>query len=138
MTDAPSPRRRFQFRLRTLLIGVTLLAGVCGYVGWQAKIVRERHAIAREVSQLHGGVFSESRLEAIFGQGKALEEPLEVGETTLTPPYPTISLLRKWPGDEGVLAVVIPESVPASTVARVKAAFPEALVVQSPRVLISD
>jgi hypothetical protein len=37
--DAPSPRRRFQFRLRTLLIGVTLLAIPCGYVGWQAKIV---------------------------------------------------------------------------------------------------
>ena len=35
-------RRRFQFRLRTLLIGVTLLAVPCGYVGWQAKIVRAR------------------------------------------------------------------------------------------------
>jgi hypothetical protein len=26
MADQPSPRRRFQFRLRTLMIGVTLLA----------------------------------------------------------------------------------------------------------------
>jgi hypothetical protein len=34
-------RRWFQFSLRTLLIGVTLLAAVCGYVGWQAKIVHE-------------------------------------------------------------------------------------------------
>ena len=25
MDDSPSPRRRFQFRLRTLMIGVTLL-----------------------------------------------------------------------------------------------------------------
>ena len=25
MADQPSPRRRFQFRLRTLMIGVTLL-----------------------------------------------------------------------------------------------------------------
>ena len=31
----PSPRRRFQFRLRMLMIGVTLLAGVCGYVAWR-------------------------------------------------------------------------------------------------------
>jgi hypothetical protein len=35
-------RRHFQFSLRTLLIGVTLLAVPCAYVGWQAKIVRER------------------------------------------------------------------------------------------------
>jgi hypothetical protein len=94
--------------------------------------------MARQVSELHGGVFSESRLEAIFGRGKALQEPLEVGETTLTPPHPTISFLRKWLGDEAVLVVTIPESVPASTAARVKATFPEALVVQGSRVLISD
>jgi hypothetical protein len=36
--------RRFQFRLRTLMVGVTLLAVPLGYVGWQAKIVRERKA----------------------------------------------------------------------------------------------
>jgi hypothetical protein len=35
-------RRRFQFRLRTLMIVVTLLAVPCGYIGWQARIVRER------------------------------------------------------------------------------------------------
>src|SRR5580693_1171162 len=44
MADQPQPRRRFQFRLRTLMIGVTLLAVPLGYVGWQAKIVREREA----------------------------------------------------------------------------------------------
>ncbi len=42
MADPASPRRRFQFCLRTLMIGATLFALVpCGYVGWQAKIVRE-------------------------------------------------------------------------------------------------
>jgi hypothetical protein len=39
-----SPLRRFQFRLRTLLIVVTVLSAVCGYLGWQAKIVQERKA----------------------------------------------------------------------------------------------
>jgi hypothetical protein len=40
MADQPAtPRRHFQFRLRTLMIGVTLLAVPLGYVGWQAKIV---------------------------------------------------------------------------------------------------
>jgi hypothetical protein len=46
MPDQPAPRRRFQFRLRTLMILVTLLAGVCGYIAWQAKIVKERKAVA--------------------------------------------------------------------------------------------
>jgi hypothetical protein len=30
---------RFQFRLRTLMIRVTLLAVLCGYVGWQKQFV---------------------------------------------------------------------------------------------------
>jgi hypothetical protein len=34
MADQPSPRRRFQFRLRTLMIGVTLLAVVCAVFAW--------------------------------------------------------------------------------------------------------
>ena len=44
--DPPRRKRRwFQFSLRTLMIGVTLLAVPIGYVGWQAKIVRERTAM---------------------------------------------------------------------------------------------
>ena len=43
MADPP-PRRRLQFRLRTLMIVVTLLAVACGYLGRQAEIVRERKA----------------------------------------------------------------------------------------------
>jgi hypothetical protein len=46
--DSPAPRRRFQFRLRTLMIGVTLLAVPMGYIGWQAKIVAERKAWLRD------------------------------------------------------------------------------------------
>jgi hypothetical protein len=44
MDSEPKRKRRwYQFRLRTLLIGVTLVAA-CAYVGRQAKIVRERQA----------------------------------------------------------------------------------------------
>ena len=35
---------RFRDSLRTLMIGVMLMAVAFGYVGWQAKIVRERRA----------------------------------------------------------------------------------------------
>ena len=41
---APMPRPRFQFRLRTLFVVVTLFAIPCAYVGWQAKIARARKA----------------------------------------------------------------------------------------------
>jgi hypothetical protein len=44
MNESPKCRR-FQFRLRTLMIVVTLLAVPLAYVGWQAKIVRERTAL---------------------------------------------------------------------------------------------
>jgi hypothetical protein len=44
MESVKRKRRGFQFRLRTLMIGVTLLAIPCAYVGWQAKIVGERKA----------------------------------------------------------------------------------------------
>jgi hypothetical protein len=47
--------RRFQFRLRTLMIGVTLFALPCAYVGWQAKIVHERQAMRDEIRGLDGG-----------------------------------------------------------------------------------
>ena len=39
------PRRRwFQFRLRTLLVGVTLIGAACGYVGREYWIVAARNA----------------------------------------------------------------------------------------------
>jgi hypothetical protein len=42
MADQPSPRRRFQFRLRTLMIGVTLLAVACWVAVDRARLIRER------------------------------------------------------------------------------------------------
>jgi hypothetical protein len=42
MTDQPPPRRRFQFRLRTLLIVVTLLAAQCAFVTW---VIRDRQRL---------------------------------------------------------------------------------------------
>jgi hypothetical protein len=44
--DPPKRKRRwFQFSQRTLLIGVTLLAVVCGYFGCRAKIIRHWTAL---------------------------------------------------------------------------------------------
>jgi hypothetical protein len=35
---------RFQFRLRSMMVVVTLAAVPCAYLGWQATIVRQRRA----------------------------------------------------------------------------------------------
>jgi hypothetical protein len=48
MPTQPPPRRRFQFSLRTLMIGIALLAVACAYVGWQATIVSVRVKILAE------------------------------------------------------------------------------------------
>jgi hypothetical protein len=50
MPEPAPPRRSFQFRLRTLLIGVTLLAIVCGYLAWQRKV---QLAEAMALSRIH-------------------------------------------------------------------------------------
>jgi hypothetical protein len=50
-----TPKRRFQFRLRSLMIGVALLAVVGGgYLEWQAKIARQR-AFALAIVHKVGG-----------------------------------------------------------------------------------
>jgi len=80
--SVPSSRRRFQFRLRTLLIGVTLLAVPCAYVGWQAKIVRERQAWLMANPQ--------SGASAVYG----VLATLAFGNTKNRP-----SFVRLWLGD---------------------------------------
>ena len=54
MPDQPPPRRRFQFRLRTLLIVVTVFAMPLGYVEWEAKIVRASFAMRDEINRMGG------------------------------------------------------------------------------------
>jgi hypothetical protein len=61
MAEQPSPRRRFQFRLRTLMIVVTLFAAVCPLGGrllerWRIENVMreiERRIDAADHSGLH-------------------------------------------------------------------------------------
>ena len=83
MTDQLSPRRRFQFRLRTLMIVVTLFCVlVGGHVGWQKKIVIRRqewlHVHSRNPDAMH---------DYISGLG--------IGDGEQRP-----GLIRCWLGDE--------------------------------------
>lgn len=111
MPDQPSHRRRFQFRLRTLMIGVTLLAVPCGYFGWQAKIVRERKAMRIETEQ-HG-------TETIDFDGIVWNPESK----------PKPSLVRRWMGDKALFeADVQLRDLDSPYTARIKEVFPEATI----------
>jgi hypothetical protein len=102
---APSPRRRFQFRLRTLMIGVTLFALIpCGYVGWQAKIVRDRKRMTDRDSPVRSYLYSDIPGEAI--------------------PW-----IRRRLGDKEYHHIDLVDSASDATVGLYLKAFPEAAVV---------
>jgi hypothetical protein len=103
--DPPKRKRRwFQFSLRTLLIGVTLLAVPCAYVGWQAKIVRERRV---ELSRV-----VDTRLVGIDGADKE----------------GTIPWIRRALGDKRVGSIKMLVGTDAAELDRLRVLFPEAKV----------
>jgi hypothetical protein len=81
-TNAFLPKRKrrcFQFSLRTLMIGVTLLAIARGYVASQAQVVRDRRAfLGRPPRICYAAVMPDDEDRA------------------------TISSLRRWLGDYGM------------------------------------
>ena len=107
-------RRRFQFRLRTLMIGVTLLALPCAYVGWQAKIVRERKAYLR--ANAHSwpvGTFATVQ----FAQGDKSRAP---------------TAIRAWLGDWAQFEVWVDVRLSKAEKQSVAALFPEANICEWP------
>jgi hypothetical protein len=111
MADTPATaRRRFQFSLRTLMIGVTLVAVPMGYVGWQMKVIRERREAAATYQTIRGH-------ESTVG-------PLRVFTIQRRPaPWPL-----RWMGEEGYLTIIVRKGTPADEIARLKRLFPEAVV----------
>jgi hypothetical protein len=128
MTE-PRKRRWFQFSLRTLLIGVTLLGVACGYVAWQAKIVRGREAILKHLIDGGGGYFRVSigpsghKTYSVCG-----DVPIPENGKWLVPSheYEPPSWIRRWLGDECICAIWLPESFTAADVCNVADYFPEA------------
>jgi hypothetical protein len=106
--DPPKRKRRwFQFSLRTLMIGVTLLAVVCGYVGWQAKIVRQRRAMGVEINNMQG------------------PGALMAADKTFYPDC-TVPWVRSLLGDEPVSTIELPSTVSTEYRDHIRALFPEA------------
>ncbi len=113
--EPPKRKRRwFQFSLRSLIIVVTLLAVACGYVAWQAKIVRERKAMRERWS------------------GKVWFRTPDMGSGSIPPP-PTqppakVTWLRELLGDEAMEGIWLPNDTPQSEVDQIKALFSESKV----------
>jgi hypothetical protein len=104
--------RRLQFRLRTLMIGVTLFAIPLGYIGWQAKIVRDRKV---------------ATIELITGGGTAIgAEGLSPSALAHGRDY-TIPYLRRWMGDHAVFWIMCKYGTD-DEVRRLRSLFPEALI----------
>jgi hypothetical protein len=93
--DPPKRKRRwFQFSLRTLLIGVTLLAVVCGYVGWEAKIVRDRKTWLKEHPRERDPIYKSDS-----------DMVLSLGDKNKSP-----NAIRRWLGDTSTPYIIIPHS----------------------------
>ena len=90
-------RPHFQFRLRTLFVVVTI---ACIYLGWEAKIVRDRKAMLE-----------------ISADGPVVDVTLSTDKDAALP------LVRRWLGDHFCRSVYLKQS---ADIARYKSAFPEA------------
>lgn len=96
----PSTRRRFQFRLRTLLIGVVVLSVPLAYVAheWRIVLARKEWVARHRISV----------------------------QLAPSPPPPPVSLVRRLMGDEPEGHVAI---FSAGELSRAKELFPEAEIV---------
>jgi hypothetical protein len=107
--------RRFQFRLRTLMIVVTLLAAACAYVSHEVRIAKERREAAETYEPLREIVKKvwRGRLE------------YSVRTVLIEAPWPL-----RWFGEDGYKAIVVPDNTPAEEKVRLERLFPEASVVR--------
>jgi hypothetical protein len=98
---SPSPRRRFQFRLRTLMIGVTLLAVPCGFWARDYRLASER------------AEFRKTLINSAWSNGDDS----------------VISSFRQWLGDMPYHMVALPLESSREIRDRAKSLFPEAVIV---------
>jgi hypothetical protein len=101
----PHPR----FSLRTLLIGMTVVCCLLGWLGWQWRIVQERRACFDDVSRLHPGIC------VAVCRGSSDPAPFA----------------RNWLGDELERVIVVNQKLGPKVFARIRAAYPEAKVISA-------
>ena len=115
--EPPKRKRRwFQFRLRTLMIGVTLLAAVCGYVAREVAIAKERREAAETYEPLREVFVLKSRsgIDEYESRYKLNQAPWPLG----------------WLGEDGYAGIVVPDNTPADEMSRLKRLFPESAIIR--------
>jgi hypothetical protein len=121
MTENVANPRRFQFRLRTLMIGITLLAIPCAYVGWQAKIVRERQQALKALTDSGTVIFTR---ETDFADADRI-----AGYHVDRDTWPSeVPWLRQCLGDEHISTIDLPPSARPADTEWIRSLFPEATV----------
>jgi hypothetical protein len=115
MADQP-PTHRFQFRLRTLMIGVTLLAGACAYFVHEANV-------AQEIARQRMAILVHIQIERRILTTVSLDKDMNVKWA---------SWLRGFFHDPSIKSFLLPRDASKEERERLKSAFPEAkLVYQS-------
>ncbi len=118
MSEAPPPCRRwFQFRLRGLLVAVTLLAVFMGWLGWELKFIRARKAALADGSVI----------------GRLRPDELDFKELLPQATLATIPFWRRWFGDNAYQWLSVPAESTQADMDRMKEMFPEAIVVRGGR-----
>lgn len=100
-------KRRFQYRLRTLFVIVTLAAILCSWFGAQAKAVRERREMLAHIE-------NDLKGQTVWILGDR--------------PIPTVPLVRRMLGDEAIEVIDLPTSTSAQECRRIQSVFPEAFL----------
>jgi hypothetical protein len=114
---------RFQFRLRTLLIGVALFAVPCAYIGWQKKIVLERKEMLAQITAGGGSVM------LVPSTAGVIFYPI-VNRNGTPVRYQAIPTVRRWLGDQYVVDITPPAGMEREGVAQIAALFPEVVTWQ--------
>ncbi|HKD37125.1 MAG TPA: hypothetical protein VKB78_10000 [Pirellulales bacterium] len=106
MSEQCDHRRRFQFRLRTLLIIVTLLTVPCWWVAKQKRLIEDRKEMLTKIEKVYSGEW--------------YIEQLPPGEPS------AISGLRRLLGDQAVSGVMLPVDADPNIYPLIHTLFPEA------------
>jgi hypothetical protein len=124
--DVPKRKRRwFQFSLRTLMIAVTLLAMVCGYIGSQAEIVHRRHSGMATLLKSHPAEFAEQCESCHLDYNRSDDEV-------------KIALIRRWLGDRPYRAFCLSSKTSPEEEKIIRDLFPEATIYVPNRTPVPD
>ncbi|HEV3415638.1 MAG TPA: hypothetical protein VG056_02445 [Pirellulales bacterium] len=116
-----SPRRRFQFSLRTLMIGSFLFCVVAGWCGIQYRLVRQRISLLNYIVKTEG--FYITKTMDVRANPKVHYGDLQASLTP-RPHRSSTAQLRRWLGDEPIDTIGVPANTPRLDELRL--AFPEA------------